>query len=110
MSLGCCDCKFAVDTLDNVYTCTKMNTKITDQMCANAENCKYFKKLQFCDTCEYAKVDVYETGTIDCVTYRCILQNNKLIYQDGNPFDCQNAKYPECNLGMYEEAKNGLVV
>ena len=103
MNLGCCDCKFAVDTFDDIYMCTKFNKEITDQMCANAENCKHFKKLQFCDTCAYAKVDVYETGTIDCITYRCILQNNKLIYNDNNPMFCQNAKYPECILGMYEE-------
>ena len=103
MNLECYDCKFAVSTFDDVYQCMKFNKEITDQMCDNAENCKHFKRLQFCDTCAYAKVDVYETGTIDCITYRCILQNNKLIYNDNNPMSCQNANYPKCIIEMYEE-------
>ena len=103
MNFDCGDCKFAIDTWNGTFMCKKHNKEITDQMCDNAENCKYFQKLQFCDTCAFAKVDVYETGTVDCVTYRCILQNNKLIYEDNNPMSCQNANYPECILAMYEE-------
>ena len=105
MNFTCGDCKFALDIWNDTFMCKKLNKEITDQMCDNAENCKHFQKLQFCDTCAYAKVDVYETGTVDSITYRCILQNNKLIYDDNNPMSCQNAKYPECILGMYEEKK-----
>lgn len=97
--INCEECKYLIENYDDICVCTKHNKA------APENGCKDFDRLQFCDTCEYAKTIVYESGTIDCVDYRCVLQNNKLIYSDNNPMRLQNAAYPECILGMYEERK-----
>lgn len=106
MNYTCSDCKYALEDYNDKMFCTKKKINITDAIHDEADKCKSFKKLEFCDTCQYCKSIVYETGTIDCIDYRCILQNNKFIYSNNNPMTCQNAKFPECNLGMYEEDKN----
>ena len=93
----CSECKYLKEQLDDKLLCTKHGKA------PSCNGCNDFDKLQFCDTCQYAKVLVYESGEIDSIDYRCILQNNKTIYSDLNPMRIDNTKYPECILDMYEE-------
>ena len=93
----CINCKYCKENHNDKLICTKVNAAIS------GDGCPKFEQTQFCNTCKYAKVMVYETGTIDCIDYRCMLQNNKFIYSDNNPMRCKNALYPECNIGLYEE-------
>lgn len=99
---GCTECKHYLETVNDKLMCTKHNNRLRDVV----EDCPDFEELQFCDSCAYSKTNVYETGVIDEIDYRCILQNNKLIYADNNPMRFENAKYPECNIGMYEAGDN----
>ena len=93
----CSECKYLKEKMDDRWMCTKHNKE------APENGCDEFDKLKFCDTCRYTKTIVYETGEIDCVDYRCMLQNNKLIYSNNNPMRIDNTKYPACILDMYEE-------
>ena len=93
----CIECRYLKENIDDVFVCKKHNKK------TNGNGCNDFDKLKFCDTCTYAKVLVYESGTVDSIDYRCMLQNNKLVYSDNNPMRANNYKYPECILDMYEE-------
>ena len=95
----CSECKYLNEQFDDKWVCTKHNKE------TSGNGCDDFDKLKFCDTCKYAKVLVYETGEIDSIDYRCILQINKVVYSDTNPTRINNAKYPECILDMYEENK-----
>ena len=58
-----------------------------------------------CLDCKYAKKRMYETGTIDDIEYRCVLQNNKLIYDDLHPLaeDFDYADAPDCPISMFEQ-------
>lgn len=94
---NCIECKRLNEKRNGKWICTKTNSE------APENGCDDFDKLQFCDTCKYGKSIAYETGTIDCIDYRCMLQGNKLIYTDNNPTRIHNAAYPECILDMYEE-------
>lgn len=99
MSFNCLDCKHFKENFDGNDTCTANNSNVVDY---NPSLCPHFTKLQFCDTCTYANIVVYETGTIDEIVYRCTLQNNKVIYSDSS-FIANNSEYPECNINCYEE-------
>ena len=96
---NCEYCEHLNENHNGKWMCTKHNKE------TSGDGCKDFSRLQFCNTCDYAKTMIYESGMIDCIDYRCMLQNNKLIYSDNNPMRIQNAKYPKCILGMYEEYK-----
>ena len=94
---SCKDCKYLYEPHDGKYVCTKHNTNNPKATCDD------FDKLKFCDTCTYSKSLVYETETIDCIDYRCMLQGYKCVYSDMSPMRLTNALYPECILDMYEE-------
>jgi len=49
---------------------------------------------------------VYETGSIDDIEYRCKLQNNKLIYDDSNPYVTHPLDFPDCHINKYEQIKS----
>ena len=103
MNHDCVNCKHYTDALEETNGfCTKLCREVAS---CQANSCKHFEQLTFCDTCKWANIRVYETGTIDSVDYRCILQNNKLIYSDLNPMRIHNADYPECEIFLYEEDK-----
>ena len=96
---NCSECKYINENINDMWICTKSNKEAPDN------GCNEFDMLRFCDTCKYAKILVYETGTIDCIDYRCMLQNNRLVYSDINPMRTKNAEYPSCILDMYEESE-----
>ena len=94
---NCVECKHVNEKKNGKLMCVKHNKEVA------GDGCPDFNKLQFCKTCQYAKITKYESDINDYVDYRCILQNNKLIYSDNNPNRAHNSTYPECILGMYEE-------
>lgn len=65
-------------------------------------NCGLFQLACTCLDCKHAIIAVYETGTIDDIEYRCKLQNNKLIYDDSNPYNKHYKDIPKCNINKFE--------
>jgi hypothetical protein len=100
MAHDCIDCKYFKEQLDGNDICTATNKEVVDY---NPSSCPHFIQLKFCDTCAYANIVIYKTGTIDEITYKCTLQNNKVIYSDVNFMQANNSEYPECNIDCYEE-------
>ena len=62
-------------------------------------------KAKTCINCKHAIVEVFESGQIDCVDYRCPFQDNKFIYSDNNVFAEHFCDVPECKIGKFEERK-----
>jgi hypothetical protein len=86
------------------FICTKQQKKLTDEEIDNCEygKCALFEELKSCCNCKHSSVQIYETGTIDDIEYRCTLQNNKLIYDDGSPYQIHYADFPLCNINRFE--------
>jgi hypothetical protein len=103
MTVYCDECRFfkCADAGDT-YICMKRNIDVSDY---DEIECNDFEKHESCDECRYAKIIIYETGTIDDIAYHCRLQGNKLMYDDLNPYRCSNYDFPRCPVGMYEKSR-----
>ena len=84
----------------NTFDCSLLKQDPPDDV--DIVGCEHFELAKTCLNCKYAIQQVYETGTIDDIEYRCSLQNNKLIYDDSNPMVSHYGDIPECNIGMFE--------
>lgn len=89
------------------FICTKQHRELTDDELDNCEykKCPLFEEMKSCPNCVHSKSIVYETGTIDCIDYYCLLQNNKLIYSDVSPMIIHYADFPQCNINQFESIK-----
>lgn len=76
--------------------CKLTHEEIPDDI--DITQCENFIQAHTCLNCSCAKIRMYETGTIDDIEYRCPFQNNKLIYDDLNPYCTHYADVPECNV------------
>lgn len=65
-------------------------------------DCPNFIQAKNCLSCKHSSQTVYETGTIDDIEYRCILQDKKMIYDDNDPYNQHHSDIPECNCGKWE--------
>ena len=93
------DCKYFKEFCGE-YACT-LNPKFAitgdDFDCPNCVTAKN------CLTCKHSYIEVYETGTIDCIEYYCSFQGKKVIYNDSDPMNCHHYDIPECNIDKWEE-------
>lgn len=70
-------------------------------------SCPDYVEAKNCLTCRYASTITYETGTIDCIEYRCGVHGktswtDKVIYNDSEPMICHHYDIPECPNGNWE--------
>lgn len=101
--MNCIDnaCKYCKQCyLDDVIWCTLTDTVVPDNI--DETQCENFVQSKTCLDCKHAKREIYETGSIDGIGYRCPFQNNKLIYDDSNVYSTHYADIPECNIGRFE--------
>lgn len=82
------------------WFCELTEQEIPDDI--DVKQCENFTEAQTCLDCTHAKIQVHETGTIDDIEYRCPFQNDKMIYDDLNPYYAHYADVPECNIGKFE--------
>ena len=93
------DCKYIYSkNREMYYKLTK--EEIPDNI--DETQCDKFEQACTCINCKYSRKEIYETGTIDDIKYRCTLQNGKMMYDDLDPYDAHFADVPECNIGMFE--------
>ena len=96
------DCAYyKTDDFGERQYCSKLKCYIDELI----TQCNFFKLPETCEFCVYLYRIVYETGTIDDIAYHCKLQDNKLIYDDINPYIINYADFPECNIGKFERRK-----
>lgn len=102
--MNCIDnnCKHTYSEMGEIY-CSLTHEEIPDDI--DIVQCDKFEQSQTCINCKYSKETVYETGTIDNIEYRCILQDNKLMYDDMDPYHSHFADVPECSIDMFEQEK-----
>ena len=105
MKKNCIDspCKFCSYGFDKSYGdpyCLLNKELVPDNI--DETDCRDFKLAQTCIDCKHSIPQVYETGTIDDIEYRCPFQNNKLIYDDLNVGVTHYDDIPECNIGKFE--------
>ena len=99
------ECRYIQEEpLSYEFICTKQQKELTDEELDNCEygKCALFEELKACCNCKHSSVQIYETGTIDDIEYRCTLQNNKLIYDDSSPGLVNYADFPLCNIDKFE--------
>lgn len=101
--MNCIDnaCKYCEKHyLDDVIRCTLTDTIVPDNI--DETQCEKFTQAKTCLDCKHAKREIYETGSIDGIGYRCPFQTNKEIYHDVCWMSCHYADIPECNIGRFE--------
>ena len=92
-------CKHRCDTFHTSY-CSLHNSEVPDDV--DVTGCKDFVFAHTCIDCKHTKSTTYETGTIDDIEYKCPFQDNKLIYDDLNPYLSHYSDIPECNCNKFE--------
>lgn len=83
------------------WFCELNHEEVPDDI--DVTQCEHFTQAHTCIDCTYSRIRVYETGTIDDIEYRCKFQNDKVIYDDSNPYCKHYADVPECNIGKFME-------
>lgn len=99
------ECRYLKEDLFSYeFICTKQQKELTDEELDSCEygKCVLFEELKACCNCKHSNVQIYETGTIDDIEYRCSLQNNKLIYDDSSFGLVHYADFPLCNIDKFE--------
>ena len=89
---------FGKNYREELYYCGKKKCHINEII-----ECNELESPETCEYCKHSSITVYETGTIDDIEYRCKLQNNKLIYDDLNPYMTNYLDFPKCNIGKFEK-------
>lgn len=99
--MNCIDneCKHLYAYMGELY-CSLSNEEIPEDI---ETGCKFFTHARTCINCKHSKLEIYETGTIDDIEYRCPFQGNKLIYDDLDPYTSHYADVPECNIDKFEQ-------
>lgn len=97
------DCKYFLENpirgWSSEYTCTLNPDFVITGDDFNCPNCI---TAQNCLTCKHSLIQIYETGTIDDIEYRCPFQNNKVIYDDSDPMNRHHPNIPECPIEKWE--------
>lgn len=94
-------CKYCHDDpISGTSHCILLNTYVPDDIDRNG--CPHFVFAKTCIDCKHANKTMYETGTLDSIEYRCNLQNDKYMYDDGTSFTDHYDNVPECNIGKFE--------
>ena len=96
-------CKYRKDTLHPKLDgyCVIKADEVPDRI--DEIDCEFFKIAKTCLSCKHSEPTIYETGTIDDIEYRCPFQNNKLVYDDLNPYVDHYSDIPKCNVERFEE-------
>lgn len=106
IKMNCYDnCKYFQDTWDYKENCElSPDFKIPDD---TTFCCSDYVEVRNCLTCKYSTAIIYETGTIDCIEYRCGFNKrptwtDKVIYNDSEPMISHHYNIPECPNGHWE--------
>ena len=95
------DCKYLYqDYHGDELHCLLTYSVIPDNI--EETQCKNFVQAKTCINCKHATIQIYETDRIDSIEYRCPFQNNKLMYDDTNPYNFHYMDVPECNIDKFE--------
>lgn len=104
--MNCFDgCKYYYDScIDNGRCELKPDFKIPDN---DTFSCSDYIKAKNCLTCKHSSPTIYETGTIDCIEYRCNFEGNatwtdKVVYNDSEPMIRHHYDILECPNGNWE--------
>ena len=100
--MNCIDneCKHLYAYMCELY-CSLTAEEVPDDI--DIVQCNNFVQARTCINCKHSQLEVYETGTIDDIEYRCPFQNNKLIYDDMDVCNSHYADVPECNIDKFEQ-------
>lgn len=103
--MNCIDntCKYVYADYTGELFCSLTQSEVPEDI--DIMQCYNFEMAKNCLTCRHARYTIYETGTIDDIEYRCPLQDNKLIYDDLEPYLEHHADIPECNIGKWKGYK-----
>lgn len=99
------NCKYYFNTCYLTDGCKlKPDFKIPDD---DTIPCSDYIEAKNCLTCKYSIPTVYETGTIDCIEYRCNFSGNvtwtdKVVYNDSEPMLRHHYDIPDCPNGYWE--------
>lgn len=108
--MNCMDnsCKYLYQKCHNgEWHCLLTNDIVPDSI--DKTQCENFVQARTCLDCMHSSIVIHKTDTIDDIEYRCPFQNNKLIYDDTNPYNFHYSDVPECRIGKFEEAFRGIV-
>lgn len=104
--MNCYDnCKYCHSTWDYEESCIlKPDFKISGN---DTFSCPDYIEAKNCLTCKHSFSTVYETGTIDCIEYRCNFSGNatwldKVIYDDSKPMLSHHYDIPDCPNNHWE--------
>ena len=59
------------------YYCTKLCKYINP---SHISDCDNYTEIQSCPTCIFSEPEVWNTGTIDCIAYKCTKMDNNISY------------------------------
>ena len=100
--MNCIDneCKHTYTEMGETY-CSLTHEEIQDDI--DQIQCENFVQARTCLNCKHSIQEIYETGTIDSIEYRCPFQGRKIIYDDLEPMNNHYNDIPECNIDKWEE-------
>ena len=99
------NCKYYFNTCYLTDGCKlKPDFKIPDD---DTIPCPDYIEAKNCLTCKHSIPTVYETGTIDCIEYRCNFSGNvtwtdKVVYNDSEPMLQHHYDIPDCPNGHWK--------
>lgn len=78
---------------DERYYCTKLCKYINPSYISDCDN---YTEIQSCPTCIFSDPEVWRTGSIDCIGYKCTKMDKNISYINNNPQLNNYSSFPLC--------------